>query len=123
MKFANGLTGSVPPELVLFNETLEILDLGQSFVFATNEFRTVLGGLTALRDLRYDGGNFISFDGIPTEIGNLKSLEAYGAANTLYSGALDGAAFPSDMTVLGKTTGETNRRFLFKLSSKPSQPI
>ena len=92
----------MPEELALLGPTLEILDVGQTPVFALQEYATVIGQLTNLVELRHDEVNFISLTGIPTEIGNLKRLVAYGCASNLYSGALDGAAFPSDMTALGK---------------------
>lgn len=103
LQFSNGLTGTVPPEIVLFNQTLRVLDLGDTFSFTTPEFNTVLGELTALVDLRYDKANFIDFQGIPLEIGNLKKLVWYDASRTLYAGILNGAAFPSDMTSLGES--------------------
>ncbi|KAL7578193.1 hypothetical protein ACA910_012623 [Epithemia clementina (nom. ined.)] len=106
--FNNGLTGSLPPEIVRLSNSLTILDLGQTYIFALPDINTALGQLTNLVDLRYDQVNFVSFTGVPTEIGNLKNLEAYGAANTLYTGALNGAAFPSDMTALSYIEIEFN---------------
>jgi len=76
------------------------MDFGENLIFAESTINTALGQLSELTDLRYDQSNFMSETGIPVEIGNLKKLEVYVASQTLYRGALNGAAFPSDMTAL-----------------------
>ena len=106
----------MPPELVRFKESLRVLDLGRAYSFATPEYSTVLGQLTKLADLRYDDANFISHEGVPTDIGNLKELVAYGAARTLYTGPLNETAFQADMTALG-TSPSRKQLILLLLSS------
>jgi len=98
--FQNSLTGEFPFELVRLNNSIEILDIGETFPFAYPEVETVLGQMFRLRELRYEDTNFISFDGIPNSLGNLKSLEFLSCSNVLYAGALDPLTFPSDMVVL-----------------------
>lgn len=97
------MTGEFPPEVVYLNSTLEILDIGNNLVTSDGAlFSPFLGELTELTDLRTDRTNFISTDGIPTQIGNLKKLVYYSCEGSLYRGPLDGAAFPSDLTALSK---------------------
>lgn len=72
------------------------------------DFNPFLGELTELTDLRTDRTNFQSFDGIPTEIGNLKNLVYYSCEGNLYRGPLYGAAFPSDLTALSVLDIEAN---------------
>jgi hypothetical protein len=85
-------------------DTLQVLDLGSNLVFAEgSNINTALGQLTKLTDLRYDSTNFANGDqGIPTEINNLKALEFYNCASTLYRGPLSNELFPADMTALSK---------------------
>ena len=86
--------------MVLLADTLEIFDVGGNPVFTEGStFNSYLGQLTQLTDLRYDQANFINTQGIPTELGLLKRLRFYNCAETLYSGPLNGAAFPSDQAM------------------------
>jgi len=106
---ANLVTGEFPPEVVLLATTLEYLDLGMNVVFTRGEFfNPYLGQLTELRDLRYESTNFLHDAGIPLEIGNLKKLEFYNCAKVRYIGALNGGAFPPDMTALTHLDIEKN---------------
>lgn len=107
--YFNLVTGEFPPEVVLLKETLKVLDLGENFVFANQSFNSYLGQLTQLTDLRYDNTNFINDAGIPTEIGNLKKLAFYNCNKVRYTGALNAAAFPSDMTQLTHLQIEFNK--------------
>ena len=99
--FSNILTGEFPREVELLSATLEILDIGDNFVFADGiDINQSLGKLTNLRDLRYDQTNFLNDNGIPLEINNLKALEFYACASTIYRGPLNANLFPSDMVNL-----------------------
>jgi len=107
--YSNLLTGEFPPEVVLLARTLQILDLGVNVVYTVGEFfNPYLGMLTELVDLRYEQTNFVYDRGIPLEIGNLKKLALYKAYQVRYTGALDGDAFPPDMTVLEHLDIEKN---------------
>lgn len=97
------MTGEFPPEVVYLNATLEILDLGNNLVFSNaTTFNPYLGELTELTDLRTDRTNFLSTDGIPTQLANLRKLSYYSCEGSLYRGPLNGAAFPSDLAALCK---------------------
>ena len=101
IQFSNVLTGEYPPEVVYLNKTLQILDLGNNLVYSNGTtFSHYLGWMYQLTDLRTERTNFQSTDGVPVEIGNLKKLRYYACANSMYQGALNGDAFPSDMTAL-----------------------
>ena len=86
------------------NATLKRLDLGENdLTFTRGEtFNKWLGTLTQLETLTYEKTNFINFEGIPTEIGNMKNLGRYVANGVRYVGDLNPAVFPSDMTQLSK---------------------
>ena len=102
-QFGNFLTGEFPPEITYLKGSLMNLDLSDNPVFTRGEtFNSWLGTLTELEILRYEDTNFINSNGIPLEIGNLKNLGFYECSNVRYIGALNGAAFPSDMTKLCK---------------------
>ena len=99
------MTGEVPEEVILLNQTLTIFDIGQNPIFADEfKFNRILGQLRNLNDLRYDATNVESSNGIPTEIGLLKDLEVYDCTNCQYSGPLTGDAFPNDLKICKRAT-------------------
>eukprot|EP00980_Cylindrotheca_fusiformis_P009155 scaffold1992_cov113-Cylindrotheca_fusiformis.AAC.20 len=90
---ANGLTGSIPPEITYLKESLQYMDLFRNLVHNKgDEGNTFLGELKNMKYLYYGETSF-EYDGIPTEIGLLTNLVEYDCSYTLYFGNLDGQVF------------------------------
>lgn len=93
--YSNRLTGSLPPEIALLHESLEVIDLYQNMLHNKGDTGNhFLGELTNLRQL-YFGRTYFEYPGIPTAIGSLTNLQEFDCSYTLYHGPLKAQAFQS----------------------------
>ena len=87
----NRLMGTFPPEVQIFHETLELLDLEINFLHNVGQANLAwLGSLTELRVLRLGETGFDSENtGLPTELAHLVHLEELSVYNTYLSGTVN----------------------------------
>lgn len=96
----NRLTGSLPPELVLLNDSLEEIDLYDNPIYNSGDAGNHwLGELTNIKRLYY-GRTYFEYDGIPSVIGQLANLVEYDCSYSLYHGLLRGEAFQNKQNLV-----------------------
>jgi Leucine-rich repeat (LRR) protein len=98
---ANGLSGSVPPEIKLLDLGLTYLDLSENKISSEGEGLSWMSALTMLTHLDFHQCNFFH-SGVPLYMASLSRLEYLDLSYTLLSGEIQGTIFSpmSNLTYL-----------------------
>jgi len=91
--YQNRLMGSLPSELALIKDSLQVIDLYQNPIHNSgDEGNLWFGELTELTKFFF-GRTYFDYNGIPTVFGSLTKLKELDCSYTLYHGPLLGEAF------------------------------
>jgi hypothetical protein len=85
----NNLSGKLPPDLALLQDTLEMLDLTSNLLHMVGSDFDVFDTLLSLKYLDLDDNFIESRGGLPQNFKNMQSLEEFKASYNLMSGPLD----------------------------------
>ena len=117
----NGMTGSIPNEIVLLRETLSRLDLSHNDVYNEGADLEWMGKLTNLRDL-FVGSCFFVYDGIPPFLASLYKMEQMDISYTLFYGPIRGGTFSpmTNLRYLEMGGNEYNTTFPSEIANLPA---
>jgi hypothetical protein len=95
----NGLTGSLPLELALF-DSLTKFDFSSNLIYMDEDNHALWAILPQLRELVMDDNYFISETGIPQEFSGLQSIEKISLSFNLLQGTFDSDVFDTIPTLI-----------------------
>lgn len=117
----NGLTGSIPNEIVYLKETLTYLDISLNIIF--NEYLDLewMGQLTNIRTLLV-GSCYFLYNGVPPFLENLNKMEQMDISYTLFHGPIRPEVFTAmtELTYLEMGGNGYNSTIPSEIATLPS---